>query len=234
MFWDTHGWYGATVGQRWVTHTTVHVQRVSISFRAASVREAEREVPFFLRRTQAQTICLLIKNARRCLFCPLCLISSQTSPCLFLLPVSDTPPSGDFMRASLAVVSARLPTFSCSELSAVAAALADLRYRPPDAWLLPFAEEARARLPGFELSHLGPLVYGMASLGTPLDDDWLEAFGRECVRKLGASREGESLGLMLWGMAMYDVMPDARKWWEPFYRWGVRSERVGTARGVGG
>ncbi|MEW5318473.1 MAG: hypothetical protein WDW38_009693 [Sanguina aurantia] len=146
--------------------------------------------------------------------------------------VLDTPPSGDFMRASLAVVSARLPTFSCPELSAVAAALADLRYRPPDAWLLPFAEEARARLPGFELSHLGPLVYGMASLGTPLGDDWLEAFGRECVRKLGASREGESLGLMLWGMAMYDFLPDARKWWEPFYRETDRSWDLCTGKSL--
>lgn len=132
--------------------------------------------------------------------------------------LSDMPPSAPFMRASLSAISTRLPTFSCSEISAVASSLADLRYRPPDAWLLPFADEARARLPGFELSHLGPLIYGMASLGTPLDEEWLGAFGRECVRKIGASREGESLGLMLWGMAMYDFMPDRRKWWEAFYR----------------
>ncbi|MEW5304745.1 MAG: hypothetical protein WDW36_007336 [Sanguina aurantia] len=144
----------------------------------------------------------------------------------------DTPPSGAFMRASLAAVSARLPTLSCPELSAVAAALADLRYRPPDAWLLPFAGEARARLPGFELGHLGPLVYGMASLGAPLDEDWLEAFGRECVRKLGASREGASLGLMLWGMAMYGFVPDARKWWAPFYRETDRSWDLCTGKSL--
>ncbi len=80
------------------------------------------------------------------------------------------------------------------------ASLADLRYRPPDAWLAAFTEEARQRLPSMTNQDYGLLAAALAALAAPLEPEWLSDLTAEAGRKWCggnrpsrrcSSREGE-------------------------------------------
>ncbi|GFR48662.1 hypothetical protein Agub_g10617, partial [Astrephomene gubernaculifera] len=108
---------------------------------------------------------------------------------------------------------------SAAELSTLIAALADLQYRPSDAWMTLFAAEARRRLgsPTAANEDHGLIAYGLAVLGWPLEEDWIKDLAACGYLRMPAT-SGEGLALLLWGLSQYGWSTDSRRFWNTVLR----------------
>ncbi|KXZ50116.1 hypothetical protein GPECTOR_18g90 [Gonium pectorale] len=122
------------------------------------------------------------------------------------------------MAALLARASSLLRSAATADLSTTIAALADLQYRPSDAWMTLFAAEARRRLgsPSAANEDHGLLAYGLAVLGWPLEEPWIKELAAEGYRRM-PGMSGEGLGLLLWGLAQYGWTTDSNRFWDTVF-----------------
>lgn len=128
------------------------------------------------------------------------------------LAAAGAAPGARFLTALTRRASGVLGAFSCAELTELIGALADLRWRPSDAWLQVFARQVEEQLPAFENEDWGLLLYGLASMGQPLAPSFLSRLSTAAGRRLHGVG-GEGLGLLAWGLAQYGgplplVVPD--------------------------
>ncbi|GLC62198.1 hypothetical protein PLESTB_001854300 [Pleodorina starrii] len=123
------------------------------------------------------------------------------------------------VAALLAQMSGLLRATSTANLSTTIAALADLQYRPSDAWMTLFAAEARRRL-GSETAaneDHGLIAYGLAVLGWPLEEPWVRELAAGGYRRM-YGMSGEAIGLFLWGLSQYGWSTDSKRFWDTVFR----------------
>ncbi|GIL80502.1 hypothetical protein Vretifemale_9687, partial [Volvox reticuliferus] len=128
-------------------------------------------------------------------------------------------PAAAAVATMLSRISGLLRSTSTANLSTTIAALADLQYRPSDAWMTLFAAEARRRL-GSETAvneDHGLIAYGLAVLGWPLEEPWVKELAAGGYRRM-AGMGGEALGLFLWGLSQYGWSTDSKRFWNMVFR----------------
>ncbi|GLI70862.1 hypothetical protein VaNZ11_015881, partial [Volvox africanus] len=136
---------------------------------------------------------------------------------------SSQPPPQAAAAAAVATMLSRMSGLlrrtSTANLSTTIAALADLQYRPSDAWMTLFAAEARKRL-GSETAvneDHGLMAYGLAVLGWPLEEPWVRELAAGGYRRM-TGMSGEALGLLLWGLSQYGWSTDSKRFWDTVFR----------------
>lgn len=149
-------------------------------------------------------------------FTPQCLAHSVWALSELCGPPEE-PPEAEVLEALLLKCGHELPSMSCMELTTLVASLAQLQYRPSDAWLGAYADHMRERLPDLQNQDFGQLLWGLATLAAPVEQSWLEALVRQAGKKWW-SMDLESMALLLWGLAQYGYQPDKRDWWTGFWR----------------